>query len=51
MKTMRLILRDQISARAIAVLITYLLLAQSVLAGLAQGAMAAATTDAAIVIC
>lgn len=41
------------SASAIAMLITYLLLAQSVLAGLAQGAMAAATTDtdAAIVIC
>jgi len=42
-----------VSARTIAMLITYLLLAQSVLAGLAQGAMAAATTDtdAAIVIC
>jgi hypothetical protein len=53
MKTMRLILRDRVSARTIAMLITYLLLAQSVLAGLAQGAMAAATTDtdAAIVIC
>jgi len=51
MKTMRRILRDRVSAGAIALLVTYLLLVQSVLAGLAQGAMAAATTDAAIVIC
>ena len=48
---MRRILRDRVSAGAIALLVTYLLLVQSVLAGLAQGAMAAATTDAAIVIC
>lgn len=51
MKTMRLILRDRGPAGTIAALITYLLLIQAVLAGLAQGAMVAPPRDPAFVIC
>jgi hypothetical protein len=45
MKTMRLILRDKISATAIALLFAYLLLLQGLLSGTSQGAMAAAAVD------
>lgn len=48
---MRLIFQDRVPATTIAVLVTYLLLVQAVLAGLAQGAMATAATDSVIVIC
>ena len=48
---MRLILQDRVPATTIVVLVTYLLLVQAVLAGLAQGAMATAVTDSVIVIC
>jgi hypothetical protein len=45
MKTMRLILRDRISATAIALLVACLLLLQGLLSGTSQGAMAAAAVD------
>ncbi|TCN22079.1 DUF2946 family protein [Sinorhizobium americanum] len=45
MKTMRLIVRDKISATAIALLFAYLLLLQALLSGTSQGAMAAAAVD------
>ncbi|WP_085025887.1 hypothetical protein [Ensifer aridi] len=45
MKTMRLILRDRISATAIALLFAYLLLLQGLLSGTSQGAVAAAAVD------
>jgi hypothetical protein len=45
MKTMRRLLRDRISATAIALLFAYLLLLQGLLSGTSQGAMAAAAVD------
>jgi hypothetical protein len=42
---MRLLLRDRISAGAIAVLVVYLLLLQGLLSGMAQGATAAPAVD------
>lgn len=51
MKTMRLLLRDRVSAGTIAVLIAYSLVFQALLAGLAQGALAASSVDPLHVIC
>jgi hypothetical protein len=45
MKTMRLILRDRISATAMALLFAYLLLLQGLLSGTSQGALAGASID------
>lgn len=42
---MRLILRDKISATAIALLVAYLLLLQGLLSGMSRGAIAAAAVD------
>jgi hypothetical protein len=51
MKTMRLLLRDRASAGAIAVLIAFSLLLQGLLAGMAQGVIAASAVDPLHVIC
>ncbi|MBB2970571.1 DUF2946 family protein [Mesorhizobium sp. RMAD-H1] len=51
MKAIRRILRDRISATAIAVLAAYFLLLQGLLGGMAQGAMAASAVDPLHVIC
>ena len=45
------ILKDRISATAIAVLVAYVLLLQAIFGGLSQGAMAASSTDPLQVIC
>jgi hypothetical protein len=51
MKTMRLIVRDRLWSGAIAAALAYLIVLQSLLAGMAQGAMAAASTGPLPVIC
>ncbi|PRD41896.1 hypothetical protein C5748_19670 [Phyllobacterium phragmitis] len=51
MKTMRLVLRDRVSATAIAVLIAYFFVLQGLIGGMAQGAMAASAVDPLHVIC
>ncbi|PWK75660.1 DUF2946 family protein [Aminobacter sp. AP02] len=51
MKSIRLILRDRLSTGAIAGMIAFLLLLQGLLAGTAQGAMAAAAADPLGIIC
>lgn len=45
MYSMRLLLRDRVTASAIALLISYLLLVQGLVGAIATGAMAAAPTD------
>lgn len=51
MKTMRLILRDRLWSGAIAASLAYLIVLQSLLAGMAQGTLAAASTGPQPVIC
>jgi hypothetical protein len=51
MKTMRLIMRDRLWSGAIAAALAYLLVLQGLLAGMAQGAMAAASAGPLPVIC
>ncbi|CAN7566653.1 hypothetical protein [Rhizobium sp. LjRoot258] len=51
MGTMRSILRDQLSASAVALLVACLLLMQGLLTGTAQGAMAASAVDPFEIIC
>lgn len=51
MGMMRRLLRDRVSASAVAVLVACLLLIQGLLAGTAQGAMAASAADPFHVIC
>jgi hypothetical protein len=48
MKIMRLLLRDRVSAGAIAVLVAYLLLLQGVLSGMAQATMIASMAASAV---
>ncbi len=45
MKTLRLVLKDRVSAGAIAVLVAFMLLMQGLLGGVAQGSMASAAVD------
>ena len=51
MGTMRSILRDRVSASAVVLLVACLLLIQGLLAGTAQGAMAASAADPLAIIC
>ncbi|CAN7296641.1 DUF2946 family protein [Aminobacter aminovorans] len=51
MKSMRLLLRDRLSAGAIAGMIAFMLLFQALLSGAASGAMAASAADPLGVIC
>ncbi|WP_019279610.1 DUF2946 domain-containing protein [Rhizobium grahamii] len=51
MGTMRSILRDRVSASAVALLVACLLLIQGLLSGTAQGAMAASAVDPFAIIC
>ncbi|MEZ2128858.1 MULTISPECIES: DUF2946 family protein [unclassified Sinorhizobium] len=51
MKIMRLLLRDRVSAGAIAVLVAYLLLLQGALSGMAQATVAASAVDSLHVLC
>lgn len=51
MKSMRLLLRDRLSAGAIAGMIAFMLLFQALLSGAASGAMAASVADPLGVIC
>lgn len=51
METLRLVLKDRMSAGAIAVLAGFLLLAQGLFGGLAQGTMASASVDPFNILC
>jgi len=51
MKTLRLVLRDRVSAGAIAVLVAAMLLMQGLLGGIAQGTMASAAVDPFNILC
>ncbi|HTO33886.1 MAG TPA: hypothetical protein VL202_22335 [Pararhizobium sp.] len=51
MKTLRLILRDRVSAGALAALVGFLLLAQGLVGGVAQGTMASAAVDPFNILC
>jgi hypothetical protein len=51
MKTLRLVLRDRVSAGAIAALFAVMLLMQGLLGGVAQGSMASAAVDPFNVLC
>ncbi|MBP1858100.1 hypothetical protein [Rhizobium herbae] len=51
MKTLRLVLRDRVSAGAIAVLVGAMLLMQGLLGGIAQGTMASAAVDPFNILC
>ena len=51
MKTLRLVLRDRVSAGAIAVLIASMFLLQGLVAGVAHGTMASAAVDPFNIIC
>ncbi|WP_438750516.1 DUF2946 family protein [Pararhizobium sp. O133] len=51
MKTLRLVLKDRMSAGAIAALVGFLLLAQGLFGGLAQGTMASAAVDPFNILC
>ena len=51
MGTMRSILRDRVSASAVALLVACLLLIQGLLSGTAQGSMVASTVDPFAIIC
>ncbi|OBZ96815.1 hypothetical protein ADU59_03530 [Pararhizobium polonicum] len=51
MKTLRLVLRDRVSAGAIAVLVGAMLFMQGLLGGVAQGTMASAAADPFNILC
>lgn len=51
MKILRLVLKDRLSAGAIAALVGFLLLAQGLFGGLAQGTMASAAVDPFNILC
>lgn len=51
MKTLRLVLRDRVSASAIAVLFAAMLLIQGLLSGVAHGTMASAAVDPFNILC